>query len=135
MMQDNEELSDAAMRAIKVFDVPVYGMPNTLHESNAKKYGVPFVPEAFVDVNYTAKGVVLGVPGSRKMNDEEIYSATKRLGQEGMVPAIDHTLIDVGVRDEPFTICLHSDLKGCVEKVTAARKAVDEVNAELYTVR
>ncbi|ORY32908.1 hypothetical protein BCR39DRAFT_557462 [Naematelia encephala] len=133
MMQNNEDVNDAAMRAIAHFKVPVYGLPNTLHESGAKKYGIPFIPEAFVDVNYTTEGVLLGVPGSRKMSPEEIYVATRSLGKEGLVPSVHHVPVDVGVRGKPFTLCLHSDFKGCRENVAAARRAVDEVNKELYS--
>lgn len=132
-MQKDEALSDASFRAISKFNVPVYGMPNTLHETMAKKYNIPFVPEAFVDVNYDARAVLLGVPGSRKMGPDEIYSATKALSLEGRIPAVDYTQVDVGVGGAPFTLCLHSDFKGCVENVTAARKAIDEANAKLYS--
>ncbi|WVR06189.1 hypothetical protein IAU60_003219 [Kwoniella sp. DSM 27419] len=133
LMQNDEAVNDAAMRAIAKFNVPVYGMPNTLHESGAKKYGIPFIPEAFVDVNYDAKGVLLGVPGSRKMSTEEIYQAALAASREGVIPAVDHTPVDIGVKGGPFTICLHSDFKTCRENVAAARKAVDEVNKELYS--
>jgi UPF0271 protein len=131
-MQNNEEINDAAMRAIRHFKVPVYGLPGTLHESGAKKYGIPFIPEAFVDVNYTADGTLLGVPGSRKLSSKEIYEVTGRLGREGMIPSVDFVDTDVGVRGEPFTLCLHSDFKTCRDNVAAARRAVNEVNAELY---
>ncbi len=133
MMQDDEAVNDAAMRAIKHFNVPVYGLPNTLHESGAKKYGIPFIPEAFVDVNYTSKGALMGVPGSRKISTEEIYKVTKALGREGIVPSVDYAPVDLGVKGKPFTLCLHSDFKTCRENVAAARRAVDEVNAELYS--
>jgi UPF0271 protein len=133
MMQDNEELNDAAMRAMKHFQVPIYGLPNTLHESGAEKHDIPFIPEAFVDVNYNNSGALLGVPGSRKMSTEEIYEVTKKLGKEGILPSVDYTPLDVGVKGKPFTLCLHSDFKACRENVAAARRAVDEVNAELYS--
>jgi UPF0271 protein len=131
-MQTDEKLSDAAFRAISHFKVPVYGMPNTFHESMAKKYNIDFIPEAFVDVNYDAKGVLLGVPGSRKLSEKEIYEATKQVALEGRIPAVDHSLVDVGVSGGPFTICLHSDFKTCRENIKAARAAVDEANATLY---
>jgi UPF0271 protein len=131
-MQKDEKISDAAFRAMRHFKVPVYGLPNTLHESMAKKYGIPFIPEAFVDVNYDAQGKLLGVPGSRKLGEKEIYEATKQLSLEGRIPAVDHTLLDVGVAGGPFTLCLHSDFKSCRENVRAARAAVDEANAKLY---
>jgi UPF0271 protein len=133
MMQDNEEVNDAAMRAIKHFNVPVYGMPNTLHESGARKYDIPFIPEAFVDVNYTSSGKLMGVPGSRKMEPDEIYKVTKTLGITGSLPSVDHVDTSLGVKDAPFTLCLHSDFPGCRENVKAARRAVDEVNMELYS--
>lgn len=131
-MQSDEMINDAAMRAIKVFNVPVYGLPGTLHESGAKKYNIPFIPEAFVDVNYNNKGALMGVPGSRKMESSEIYDITKKLGTEGQLPSVDYTMLDVGVSGKPFTLCLHSDFANCRENVAAARRAVDEVNAELY---
>jgi UPF0271 protein len=132
VMQTDDMISDAAFRAMAHFNVPVYGMPNTLHERMAKKHGIPFVPEAFVDVNYDAKGALLGVPGSRKMAEKEIYEATRTLALEGRIPAVDHSLVDVGVSGGPFTLCLHSDFKTCRENVRAARTAVDEANAKLY---
>jgi UPF0271 protein len=132
MMQNDETMCDAAMRAIKHFDVPVYGLPSTLHETFAAKYNIPFIPEAFVDVNYSSNGVLLGVPGSRKMSTEEIHDVTKQLGKEGVLPSVDHKLIDVGVGKKPFTLCLHSDFATCRENIAAARKAVDAVNRELY---
>jgi UPF0271 protein len=132
LMQRDEMLCDAAMRAIQQFNVPVYGLPGTLHESIAAKYNIPFIPEAFVDVNYSNDGVLLGVPGSRKMVPDEIYKVTKQLGREGILPSVEHKPIDVGVKGKPFTLCLHSDFKTCRENIAAARKAVDEVNQELY---
>jgi UPF0271 protein len=131
-MQNDETISDAAMKAIAHFRVPVYGMPGTLHETKAAKYGVDFVPEAFVDVNYTAEGVLLGVPGSRKPTPDGIFDATMQLATEGKLPAVDFTPVDIGVSGKPFTLCLHSDFPGCVENVKAARRAVDEANARLY---
>jgi UPF0271 protein len=133
VMQNDEKISDAAFRAMSHFKVPVYGLPNTLHERMAQTYGIPFIPEAFVDVNYDASGKLLGVPGSRKLSSEEIYAATKSLAIDGRIPAVDHTPIDVGVSNGPFTLCLHSDFKTCRENVKAARKAVDEANAKLYS--
>jgi len=131
-MQNDETTSDAAMKAISHFGVPVYGLPGTLHESKAAKYGVPFVPEAFVDVNYNAKGALLGVPGSRKMTPESIYDTTLQLATEDKIPAADFTPVDVGVSGRPFTLCLHSDFPGCVENIKSARRAVDEANKRLY---
>ncbi|KAJ9104965.1 hypothetical protein QFC19_003762 [Naganishia cerealis] len=133
MMQTDETLSDAAMRAIKHFNVPVYGLPGTLHETFAAKYNIPFIPEAFADVNYSNDGVLLGVPGSRKLSPQEIHDVTKQLGMEGVLPSVGHKLIDVGVAGKPFTLCLHSDFAACRENLAAARKAVDAVNEELYT--
>jgi UPF0271 protein len=133
VMQHDEEISDAAFRAMRHFNVPVYGLPGTLHEQKAKEYGIPFIPEAFVDVNYDTSGKLLGVPGSRKLTPEEIYTATKTLAIDGRIPAVDHTLIDVGVSGGPFTLCLHSDFKACRENVKAARGAVDKANAKLYS--
>lgn len=133
-MQSDPEINDAAMRAISHFKVPVYGLPGTLHESGAKKYGIPFIPEAFVDVNYDDGARLMGVPGSRKMAPEEIYEVTKDLCHTGSLPSVNHKSVDLhlGGKGSPFTICIHSDFKACRENLAAARKAVDEVNKEMY---
>lgn len=132
-MQHDAELNDAAMRAISHFKVPVYGLPGTLHESGARKHNVPFIPEAFVDVNYDDEARLMGVPGSRKMSPEEIYEITKNLCKTGSLPSVNHKSVDLHVGGNPFTICIHSDFKACRENLAAARKAVDEVNKEMYT--
>ncbi len=132
-MQYDEDINDAAMKAISTFRCPVYGLPGTLHESGARKYNIPFIPEAFVDVNYSQDGRLLGVPGSRNMTTEEIYDATLQLCKTGSIPSVDRTDVNVGVEGKPFTLCLHSDFPTCRENLAAARKAVDEMNAEMYS--
>ena len=135
-MQTDEAFNDATMRAIKRFNVPLYGLPNTLHELGAKKHGIPFIPEAFVDLNYSKTGHLLGVSGSREMGPEEIYEVTRGLARMGGVPSVDKEVwVDLGVKGGPFSVCIHSDFEGCLGNLQAARWAVDEVIGEMYTVR
>jgi UPF0271 protein len=136
LMQTDETFNDATMRAIKRFNVPLYGLPNTLHESGAKKHGIEFIPEAFVDLNYSPRGHLLGVSDSRSMHPEEIYEVTRGLARMGEVPSVDKEVwVDLGVKGKPFSVCIHSDFEGCLGNLKAARRAVDEVNGEMYTVR
>ena len=135
LMQTDEAFNDATMRAIKHFNVPLYGLPNTLHQTGAAKHGIPFIPEAFVDLNYSNAGHLLGVAQSNPMTPEYIYGVTKTLGTTGVLPSVTGEELDVGVKGGPFSVCIHSDFEKCVENLKAARRAVNEVNAELYTGR
>jgi UPF0271 protein len=135
LMQTDEAFNDATMRAIKHFNVPLYGLPNTLHQTGAAKHGIPFIPEAFVDLNYSNAGHLLGVAQSNPMTPEYIYGVTKKLGTTGVLPSVTGEELDIGVKGGPFSVCIHSDFEKCVENLKAARRAVDEVNAELYTGR
>ena len=135
-MQTDEAFNDATMKAIKRFNVPLYGLANTLHESGAKKHGIDFIPEAFVDLNYSPQGQLLGVSDSRSMDPEEIYEVTSGLARRGGVPSVDKgRWVDLGVKGRPFSVCIHSDFEGCLGNLKAARRAVDEVNGEVWTVR
>jgi len=51
----SREVCVAAIKAIKAFNLPMYGLPGTLHEEICKELGVPFVPELFVDIELVAK--------------------------------------------------------------------------------
>ena len=132
LMQTDEAFNDATMRAIKHFNVPLYGLPNTLHQTGAAKHGIPFIPEAFVDLNYSNEGHLLGVAQSNRMTPDDIYRVTKTLGRTGILPSVTGDELDIGVKGRAFSVCIHSDFEKCVENLAAARRAVDEVNAELY---
>jgi UPF0271 protein len=135
-MQTDETFNDATMRAIKRFNVPLYGLPNTSHESGAKKHGIEFVPEAFIDLNYSPAGHLLGVSDSRKVGSEEMYEVVKKLAKTGGLPSVDkETWVDLGVKGKPFSVCIHSDFEGCLGNLEATRRAVDEMNEEMFTVR
>lgn len=133
-MQTDEAFNEATMRAIKHFNVPVYGLPNTLHETGAAKHGIPFIPEAFVDLNYSDSGHLLGVSQSNPMTPEYIHGVVKTLGQTGNLPSVTGKELDIGVKGGTFSVCIHSDFERCVDNLKAARRAVDEVNKERYTL-
>ena len=61
MMKEQEPLADAVMRAVKIYNVPVMGLPTTNHETFAKKYDIPFIPEFFPDLQYDTQGLTVPI--------------------------------------------------------------------------
>ncbi|SPO37483.1 related to Lactam utilization protein lamB [Pseudozyma flocculosa] len=130
----------AAFRAIKAWGVPVYGLGGTVHEEVAKEVGIPFVPELFVDIEYSPEGALIPPAQSKEISPEESAERARKValtgtnyaqgGGEVHMPEFGHG--DNGGRCRPFSICLHSDLPGAEQSVAATRRAVDELNAKLF---
>lgn len=70
------------------------------------------------------------------MHPGEMYEVMKGLARRGGLPSVDKEVwVDLGVKGRPFSVCIHSDFERCLENLEATRRAVDEVNEEMYTVR
>ena len=54
-----EESCRALCRAIQVYGVGLIGMAGTLHEKIAKEFDIPFIPEFFADLDYSAEGSLI----------------------------------------------------------------------------
>jgi len=82
-------------RAAQIFRLPLFGQPGSLLEAEARKHGVPFVPEGFPDRRYGPDGSL--VPRSEfdaVLHDlGEIEAQVLRLVSEGKVA----------------TLCIHGD--------------------------
>ena len=64
-MQRDLAIMDAVIRACSVFGVPVFGSKGSDHQGEVcKKYGLVFVEEAYVDLQYSKEGKLLPVSKS-----------------------------------------------------------------------
>ncbi|UZJ53994.1 hypothetical protein CBS101457_003314 [Exobasidium rhododendri] len=120
----SKEVCQAAIRAIKTFGVPFYGLPNTLHEEIAKELNVPFVPEFFADIDYTAEGQLLPPSKSKKATPTECAERVKHV-------LTDSDPLTAHFKERKyFSVCLHSDMEGAEENVRAVRAMIDTLNKE-----
>lgn len=130
-MQRDLAIMDAVIRACAVFGVPVFGSKGTDHQADVcKKYGVEFIEEAYVDLQYNSQGKLLPVSQSKAATVADIYDRTVSIGMEDSVVDNEGSVINLGFNGRPFLFCIHSDLPTSLENAKACRKGVDEINAK-----
>ncbi|BEJ16621.1 hypothetical protein CspHIS471_0600220 [Cutaneotrichosporon sp. HIS471] len=105
--------------------LPYVGLAGTTHEKVCAELGIPFVPEIFVDIDYSTEKTLLSVPMSNPATVEGI-------GKKMTSILKDYTTIDK--QGKPlelpetrgyYTVCLHSDMPTALDNARAARAAVD----------
>ncbi|KAL2414727.1 Lactam utilization protein lamB [Exophiala dermatitidis] len=119
---------EACLKAIKPYGVPIYAPANPLHRKLCAEYGVPYLEEAYVDINYDANSMLLPAAKCKIATPEDCYNRLISIGLEGCVEDIDGIKRKLDFNGKPFGLCLHSDMPGVLDNVKAVRKAVDKVN-------
>ncbi len=125
---DDRGQADAVASAVAAFAaragrrVPVLGLDGEIARA-AAEVGLPFVREAFLDRGYLSDGrlVPRGAAGALLGAPEVVAQRAVRLALEGVVEAVDGTLIDV----EAASLCLHGDSPAAVAMARAVRGALD----------
>ncbi|MGL9623109.1 5-oxoprolinase subunit PxpA [Bradyrhizobium sp. BWC-3-1] len=114
-------LATAMAEAAKTFDLPLFGMAGTFHESAARAVGTHFVAEFFADLSYGAAGELI-IPRTQSAVDiEKTAARLERAVREGKVEAVDGTLLDVSFQ----TVCIHSDPPNARDVAAAMRRVLD----------
>lgn len=111
--------------------VPVIGLPGTHMETAAEEAGLVFWAEFFADVRYNPDGTLVI---ERKRLPWELDDVKKHVSQQvrdGSVTSVTGSIVRFDLKDNPVTICCHSDSPNCVEIVKATREVVDAFNAEM----
>ena len=82
------------------------------------------VSEAFADRAYTPSGALVSrrEPGSVLHDEQEIAARMVRLVQEGVVEAIDGSLVAIDAE----SICVHGDSPGAVAMARALRGHLEQ---------
>jgi UPF0271 protein len=114
MAARDEAVAHAICDAAKVFNVPLFGMAGTLHETVCNARGVPMIGEFFADLEYDATGRLLITKEHPPYDAARAVQRVERAMCEGRVESLD------GAASLPVrfgTICLHSDTPNAVEVV------------------
>ncbi|MBO0661417.1 5-oxoprolinase subunit PxpA [Jiella sp. MQZ9-1] len=113
----------AIAQAVKVFDLPLFGMAGTQHELAAEAVGVPFVGEFFADLNYGPAGQLI-IPRIHSAIDLDKASARlARALAEGKVQSVEGNDVDIRFS----TVCIHSDPPNSREVAATMRRVLDTV--------
>jgi UPF0271 protein len=120
----DEAQAAAVVEAVRRYDptLPVLGLPGSVFLRRAAEAGLPTVPEGYADRAYTVDGHLVSrrLPGAVLHAAAEIAERCVRLVTEGVVEAVDGSLVPLRVR----SICVHGDTPGAVAIARQVRAAL-----------
>jgi len=115
-----EHVAHAVCDAADIFDVPLMGMINTLHEKIYGERGRRMIAEFYADLDYGDDGALIITRVHDAKDPVEAAARSLRAVEE-------HKVRSVGGRDLPVradTICVHSDTPNALDIAAAVRDAV-----------
>ena len=120
MAARQEEMAHAICDVADIFQVPLFGMVGTLHETIYPARGHRFVPEYYADLEYNDDGGLIITREHPPVDAARAAARCVRAVQEGMTETVGGKHIRVG----SDTICIHSDTPNAVEVTAAVRSAL-----------
>lgn len=117
MAARSEEIAEAIANAVKVFDVPIFGMVGTMHETIYPARGLTFISEYYADLEYDDHGGVIITRVHHAVDPDRAAERALRAVREGRVESTGGQ----PVRVRADTICVHSDTPNAVAVVRAVR--------------
>ena len=125
------ELADIIARVVaEMPGSPAFiGMANTELEYAARRHGLTFIAEAFVDRAYEPDGTLVSRKEPGAVHEDMAVATTQavRLAREGRATARNGN--DVHVRAD--TLCIHGDTPGAAEKARAVRDVLESHGVEI----
>lgn len=128
MAQEDGELARAIAAAVAELggDVALLLAGRTVAAA-ATEAGVRFVPESYVDLDYTGEGKLVIERVKQLRDPKETAARAVRLVTEGKVRTLDGTDLD----REASSICVHGDAPNAPAIATAIRRALQAAGVEL----
>lgn len=127
----NQALADIIARVVaEAPGGPAFvGMANTELEFAARRHGLEFVAEAFVDRAYEPDGTLVSRKEPGAVHEELSVATTQavRLAENNEVTARDGATISVSAD----TLCIHGDTPGAAEKARAVRDVLESHGVEI----
>ena len=115
-----EEIAHAICDVADIFQVPLFGMVGTLHETVYQARGHVFVSEFYADLDYNDAGGLIITREHAPTDEAKAAAACIRAMKTGKVASVGG--VDVTVRAD--TICVHSDTPNAVSLAQAVRDAI-----------
>lgn len=114
-------IAEGIANAVAIFGVPVLGMAGTLHETVYTDKGLTFIPEYYIDLDYSDEGMLIITREHDAKDPEEAARRAVLVARDGMATSISGKIFPI--RSESY--CIHSDTPNAValaETVTRALK-------------
>ncbi len=119
-----EDIAHAICDAADIFQVPLFGMVGTLHETIYQARGHVFLSEFYADLEYNDAGGLIITREHAATDEHKAAEACIRAMREGKTTSFGG--VDVTVRAD--TICVHSDTPNAVALAKAVRAAISSVH-------
>lgn len=105
------------------------GLSGSCHIEAARQVGIRAAGEVFADRGYQANGTLVprGKPGAMITNEEEAAQRVVRMVKEGVVVAVDGTVVPV----QADSVCLHGDNPHAVEFAAKLRQTLTAEGVEV----
>lgn len=110
-----EDMAHAICDVADVFQVPIFGMINTLHEKIYLARGHKLVSEVYADLDYNEAGGIIIAREHAAEDPVKVAAKCLRAVREGLVQTVAGN--DAQVRAD--SICIHSDTPNAVELAKA----------------
>lgn len=124
ILASDEDLMREAAQVNLQYEVPFYGLAGTAHERVCADLGVDFVPELYVDLNYSADGSLIIQRKPEQADPEAVKERVRRALAGQPILAVDGSKIDITFS----SICVHSDSANAPEVAAAVRTVISELN-------
>ena len=120
MAARQEHVAHAICDAADIFQVPLFGMVNTLHEKVYQERGHEFIAEYYADLFYNDDGGLIITMHHDPVDPADAAERAVRSIEEGKTKSVNGA--DVTVRAD--CICVHSDTPNATDVAIAVRDAV-----------
>ena len=117
----DEAVAEGIANAVAVFRVPIIGMAGTLHETVYTAKALAFIPEYYIDLDYSDEGALVITREHDAKDPDEAARRAVRVTTEGRATTVSGKTFPLRAE----TYCIHSDTPNAValaKTVTTALK-------------
>lgn len=130
-IQRDAAIRDAVLRAVRTFNVPIYGLPTKHMVEDCQRIGLKLIPEFYADIDYNDQGELVPVAESVPVTPDLVKERIRLFANKGQAKTKAGNLVDIPVDRQGFSVCIHSDLPGAIENAAAARAAITAERTEV----
>lgn len=120
-----EEIAHAICDVADVFQVPLFGMIGTLHETVYQARGHRFIAEYYCDLDYRPDGTLIVTRNHDEKDAQLMAARCRRAIRESLGTAEDGSSFPTRAE----TICVHSDTPNAIEIARSVRAEIATIAA------
>jgi 5-oxoprolinase (ATP-hydrolysing) subunit A len=117
-----EELAEAVCDAVEPFGVALIGLAGSQSEIVARRRGIPYISEFFVDLAVDDDGRLI-VAKDKPIDTEWATVRLRRAVREGMLETVGGKLVPIKFD----SVCVHLDMPNAAQVAAAVRATLDEI--------